>query len=340
MINHYAFSEIKLSDSNGAPKFIQVMRTGKFTHPVYGKIEITPARIQNYKKNFDNKVRRIDIAVDYFHENERVAAGWFKSTEVRDDGNELWAEIDWCPKGAQKIAEKELRYFSPEFASQLKDAETGEVFNDVLLGGGLTNRPFLKDMNPITLLSEIDLHDLATFLAERKKLNEANAAGVCPPNSKQGDYKMDEKDKMIEQLKAEIAELKAKLEGTGGVMEAMDAEKKALSEKVTKLESEKKLAEKEAKFTALLSEGKACAAQKDAFIKGDMDEFLAKAQKVNLSENGNAGSAGNETIDSKNAADKVMKLAEEKMKADGKLDLGKAVTLVLSENKELAALYN
>lgn len=330
-------SEIKLSEKNEVPSRIQLMRTGKFTHERYGKIEITPERLKSFKENFDNNVRRLALAIDYKHENEDVAAGWIKSVELSEDGNELWGVIDWCPQGQKKLADKEFRYFSPEFSDQYTDNETGKVFKDVLLGGGLTNRPFLKGMNPIVALTENLPEKIQNELKELivKKLNEySTSLGVAPRSTEKETKKMDEKDKMIEELKAKIAELEAKLKGHDEGMVAMEKDKKALAEQVAKLEGEKKCAEKAAAFDKLLSEGKACVAQKEAFMSGDLIKFTELAQPLNLAPKGTNENAGEGDVTSK-----ILKLAEEKTKQDKSLTLGKAVSVVLSENPELAKAY-
>lgn len=47
---------------------IQIMRTGKWQHPMYGEIDITAAVLSDVKKNFDEEARGIDLAVDENHE--------------------------------------------------------------------------------------------------------------------------------------------------------------------------------------------------------------------------------------------------------------------------------
>jgi hypothetical protein len=63
----------------------------------------------------------------------------------------LWIAVEWTKDAAAKIKSKAYRYFSPEFVDSWKHPKTGEVFKDVLFGGGLTNRPFLKDILPVNL---------------------------------------------------------------------------------------------------------------------------------------------------------------------------------------------
>ena len=75
-------NEIKFSDAAVMPgekiPVVQILRVTKFKHPVHGDIDITADTLKQFKENFDNRVRRQDIAIDYSHENEKIAAGWLK----------------------------------------------------------------------------------------------------------------------------------------------------------------------------------------------------------------------------------------------------------------------
>ncbi|MFB5192661.1 phage protease [Alicyclobacillus fastidiosus] len=141
-------SEILLAESAG-DSWIQIMKTGKWQHPQYGPMEITQDDLQKFKENFDNNVRGIKLFVDVNHDNDHAAVGEFK--ELRVEPGKLMAKVGWTANGADLIKSGKYRYFSPEFAFSYKDPESGKEFKDVLLGGGITNRPFLKGMDPIEL---------------------------------------------------------------------------------------------------------------------------------------------------------------------------------------------
>lgn len=130
------------------------MKAGKWQHPQFGEIEITPADLHQFKENFDKRVRGTDIAVDISHQPDKGAVGWFK--ELRVDGDKLMAKVAWTEEGANLIKSGKYRYFSPEFMFQWKDPESGQVYKDVLFGGALTNRPFLKNMDPIEFSETLD----------------------------------------------------------------------------------------------------------------------------------------------------------------------------------------
>ena len=46
---------------------------------------------------------------------DSIAAGWFKGLELRENGDELWGEVEWTPKAAEAIRNKEYRFVSPSF---------------------------------------------------------------------------------------------------------------------------------------------------------------------------------------------------------------------------------
>ena len=324
-------SQIKLQEEHEAfkvPNEIQVLRIGKFNHPVYGAFEITEKVLAEMKANFDLKIRGIDMAFDYFHDSDKDASAWVRNLELRENATELWAQVDWTPKARQKLAERELRYFSPDFAFQWTDPETGTTFENVLFGGGLTNRPFVKEMMAIVAdenqIGATKMTELEKVSAEVKKLSEQMAklavpAPVAPPAAKDP-----EEASEIDALKKTIADLQAALAKAQGDNQVMMAEK-------DKAQAAVKMAEQEKAFNVLLSEGKACAAQKDAFIKGDMNEFIKLAQKVNLNGSGSSESGSSSESDDTKA---IIKLAEEKQKANPKMNRGEAISLAKKELKK------
>lgn len=286
--------ELTLSESNVTEK-IQLFRVGTFSHPEYGQFEITKQLLAEMKTNFESKVRGIDLAVDYKHDNQDIAAGWIKNLELADDA--LYANVDWTPKGKQVIADKEFRYISPEFSFDYQDNESLKKHGATLLGAALTNRPVIKKMEPVIELSEVK------------------------PEPKKGEIKMEEKDKEIAALKAKCAELEGKL------AEMMKQQESAMAEK--------KMAEKKAKFATMLSEGKVCKAQEEAYIADDMVKFAELAQPMNPGTGHNGGKKEDKDDPTLSVDDKIQKLAEKKLEDKTAKTLSEAYQIVLKENKEL-----
>ncbi len=90
-----------------------------------------------------------DLGGDYEHQSIKAeqngqpapASGWGKELQEREDG--IWSRVEWTPRAAKYIADKEYRYISPVF-DHYKD---GTVFR--LTGFALVNDPnlFLTALN-------------------------------------------------------------------------------------------------------------------------------------------------------------------------------------------------
>ncbi len=316
------FSALQLSGDEVVPNRVQVLRVGKFNHPQYGKFEITKQILAEMKKNFDERVRGIDIAFDYYHDSEGDASGWPKRLELSSDGTELFAEdVEWTPKGAQKIKDRELRYFSPDFTFLWTEPETGKKIKNVLFGGGLTNRPFVKEMQPIVAdESNIESENEMTELEKAQKA------------AKDAEAKNVETQKQVETLTAQLAEVNKKLsEGKAGddgdkKLNELSEQVKKLSEANTKLSEDAAKAAKETEFNKLLSDGKAVPAQKDAYLKNDMVEFVKLSQPSNMKAAGSSSSNGGAGDEGDDMDDKVIKLAEELEGKDKNLTRGEAMS--------------
>lgn len=138
------------------PVWIQAIPAGKYNHPVYGEMDFSNERLQRFAQSVSSKVRGQDLDIDYDHKADtKIASGWVKDAQVRSDG--LYLQVDWTPAARQKLQAREYRYFSPEFVDEWTHPKTNQVHKDVLCGGALTNRPFLKDILPINL-SEVFEH--------------------------------------------------------------------------------------------------------------------------------------------------------------------------------------
>ncbi len=128
---------------------IMLFPRGTFLHPEYGQLVFDDAFFDSMIANFDQKVLKIDPFIDQDHD-EGQAAGWIKKLVKKASG--LYAIPEWTSLGKKLIADKIYRYFSPWWG-EYKDEQTGELYTNVLRGGGLTNVPFLKAM-PAVQLSE------------------------------------------------------------------------------------------------------------------------------------------------------------------------------------------
>lgn len=368
---NYMFNEAKLDEAGDISK-VQLMRAGEYFHGWYGKFDITRETFESMVNNFDNKVRGIELAIDYFHDSGGIAAGWIKKLYIKGEGSqpaELWAEVDWTPEGKRRIEDKELRYLSADFSLAYDDSdEKGEKdatqYGATLFGAGLTNRPFIKRMKKV--LSE-DKANAKTLFDWMKTQGFEFSLDFDTIVESLDDLTEDEKGQLIQMLGG-LTPLENNEEGKDGQMtDKVEATKLSeLTEQVTNLTKKlddasaenKSLKEdnaklvKEGEFNKLLAEGKAVPAQREAFLKGDVVAFAAGAElakDINLDEKGQ-GDEGDDAEDKANAdadvndADKAQDEVDEKatelMEKDTSLSYGDAAARVLSENPKLKqAIY-
>lgn len=239
---------------------VQLLREGEFHHPAYGEVLITSVHLDLMKSNFDANIRGIDISIDYTHDNEageNPAACWIKNLEVRKNkdgkGKGLFAKVEFTPKGQQLVSEKVYKYSSADFAIDYIDQD-GKHHPYVLRGGTLTNRPFIKGMNPIKLSEykhkENNLMNKDEMLAALK-VQGIDVASLQVQNSS---------------LTQENVSLKRQVSDLSALPAQKDVEIKTLKDQLAT--SAKKMVDdaKEAAFLKLVKDGKAIPAQKEGIL--------------------------------------------------------------------------
>lgn len=170
----FSFAEIGEIQDNRSK--VQILRTWKFKHPQYWEFEITKKDLAEFKANYDAKKRGVDLAVDENHDGNHKAVGWYK--EVLQEWDKLFAVIEWTKEGLKLLKEKVYRYFSPELYFDFQDEESGEIIKNLLIGWGITNRPFFKNMEALAACEPENTTKVNYFLNTEnmksfKELNEA-----------------------------------------------------------------------------------------------------------------------------------------------------------------------
>lgn len=329
------------------PGRVQLMRTGTFYDKRYGKVEVTKETFENMVRKFQEGIRGIELMIDYKHDSDGEAAGWIKNLEIIETqlsegdpengiepeiGFELWSDVEWTPAGTKKLSDKEFAYLSADFDPDYRDNENPEVSHGpTLLGAALTNRPVIKRMNPAIQLSE----------QEQTNVNKEN-------NQMKDEKKFEEIEQENSSMKDRLAKVDSLMKELG--IESLEDLMKMISEMRTENETlveEKKMSERKTKLDELLKDGKINAAQREAALKLSENEFKGfvsisemSEPTVKLSETGNNKTPGEEKTDERDVQEKVIELAEKKMKEDETLKFSDATALVLKENKELADEYN
>lgn len=181
--------------SDGEFAWITMCREGDWPYDkARGHLKITEQTIDNFIKNFKENVRGMSdesghpiLDIDYDHkEFNGKAAGWIvdlrKSEKTLADGRKvkvLEGKPDWTPDAQEAIKKGEYKGYSIEF-DDWKNPETGKLYKDVLFGGAVTNRPYVKNMPAITLSEEIDteipIKEERRMKLIKKVLSEINMA--------------------------------------------------------------------------------------------------------------------------------------------------------------------
>jgi|SRR5690349_14144842 len=235
-------SQVNLSEGETPSSWIHAMTVGKYDHPVYGEIAFTEDRLKRFARSVVDKVREIEPDIDYDHKARTGdAAGWVKNAEVRADG--LYLFVEWTKTAAEKIKSKAYKYFSPEFVDEWEHPKTKAKFQDVLNGGAITNRPFLKDLSPLNLSEMLDHSEDPEERKEMDPKKFAELLGLAEGASE-------------DVILAKIKELQEKANKPPVTLSDADAELKKLAETnpAIKLlmDQQKELRETSARTTAAL----------------------------------------------------------------------------------------
>lgn len=257
-------------------KEIQLLREGNYNHPVYGRIVITEAALNSMKKNLELNVRGQEISIDYTHDNEdgeAPAAFWIKSLEVKQNkdgkGKGLFAHGEYTPRGSKAISEKEYKYASADFVIDYV-AQDGKHYPYVLRGGTLTNRPFIKNMNPIKLSEQKEkIMGKEELIASLKELG----IDVTALNAQ------------VDSMTARVRDLENQIVELNKLPAVKEEEIKALKDKLSEANGKIVLDAKEKAFESLVAEGKIVPAQKESVMATfktaeELSAFYKDAPKV------------------------------------------------------------
>lgn len=152
--------------------WVTLTRTGSFTDPRYGRFEITAPMLSSMVKNFDAGVVGQDVFLDVNHRPGDGSAA--KILKLSVEGNRLRALVEWTDFGLKAVKERGFSYLSAEYHENWQDNEAGRFHGATLLGAGLTVRPVIKRLDPVTLSCEADgqtyvLSELADDLITKAK---------------------------------------------------------------------------------------------------------------------------------------------------------------------------
>jgi len=231
---------------------VEMLRVGSFEHHS-GELNITDDLLSSMVDNFNSNVLGREVSFDWNHEAKKASA-WLR--EIRVDDGYLIGTMELTKAGKESIESKEYGYFSIEFNQDYEDVETGDTYGPTIMGGALTNRPFISKLRKI----EFSLNDEGNIKLYREVDKMGDDIERKPAKDDVGDDKKDVKLEELEALEAKNKELSDKLialetksekeeEGKDVKLEGfIDAQKKLMDSmegKITKLEERNKSLEED-----------------------------------------------------------------------------------------------
>lgn len=170
-----------------------------------------------------------DVLIDYEHfssdpDKSTEAAGWGSSLRSAPAGDGLELQTLWSGAARAKVLDQSYRYVSPVFAGAASYADGTFKFHPVALAGaGLTNRPKLKTLRPVSankdnptntpdpmnhkeaLLKHLDL----SATASDQEITDAMAASKAAPDA--ATTKCRDLETAVTALKADNEKLRAEV---------------------------------------------------------------------------------------------------------------------------------
>lgn len=127
------------------PDYIPLLpKIGTYKHPQYGEIVVSRERNERFVSNFRNQVYQPRLPVDAEHSLKVSGAmGWITDMRLNEDGT-VDGKVEWTERGKTMLLDNRFAYISPEWWSKWQQPDTGEFFEDVLIGAALCTRPFFK----------------------------------------------------------------------------------------------------------------------------------------------------------------------------------------------------
>lgn len=145
---------------------LELLRSGVWSHPWYGSIIFDKKYFMSCIQNFVNNVLHRDISFDAQHMPWFGAVAWVTKLSLRRrkffDDKKRWvltADVEFTKDGEDMIRQKRFKYFSSEVHDNYKEQEISDNDNNnqlkeygpTLMGGGVTNRPYISGMLAVEL---------------------------------------------------------------------------------------------------------------------------------------------------------------------------------------------
>lgn len=279
----------------GAPETINVLPLGHVVSSK-GEFDVDAESFEAMKAQIAQ--RGVDLVVDYEHQTlkgvEAPAAGWVK--ELKMENGAIMAVVEWTPRGAQYLENKEYRYLSPVVNIRKTDNKAIGLHSLAL-----TNTPAIENMAAIVNSDNfeggqenMDMQKIAELLglgpdATEEQIMEALSALLAENKSLKDGQQPPENDKVVANKEvcellglkagAPVADATAKImELKAGKVDGVD-----LVAKIAALEKQSAERTADEAVTMALKAGKITPAQKDwarGYALADAAGFASFVEKA------------------------------------------------------------
>ena len=134
---------------SGVPTEIKILPLGR-VHSQKGDFNVDDESFELIRKQF--KDRKLDLVIDYEHQTlsdvQAPAGGWIKDLYKGEDA--IIAKVEWTPKAAEYLKNKEYRYLSPVVLVRKRDQKATAIHSVAL-----TNTPAIDGMFALVFQSAL-----------------------------------------------------------------------------------------------------------------------------------------------------------------------------------------
>lgn len=136
----------------GVPEEIKILPLG-MVHSQKGDFTVDDESFELIRKQF--KSRKLDLVIDYEHQTlqdvQAPAGGWIKDLYKGEDA--IVAKVEWTPRAAEYLKNKEYRYLSPVVLVRKRDQKATAIHSVAL-----TNTPAIDGM--FAVVNSLDIDDI------------------------------------------------------------------------------------------------------------------------------------------------------------------------------------
>lgn len=268
----------EVTELSGVPTEIKILPLGR-VHSQKGDFYVDEESFSLIQKQF--RERKLDLVIDYEHQTladvQAPAGGWIK--ELYKGSDAVMAKVEWTPRAAEYLKNKEYRYLSPVVLVRKRDQKATAIHSVAL-----TNTPAIDGM--FALVNSLNIEDISKG-GQKMDLKELAKALGLPETATEAEIRkaVTEAAQAAGKLK-EMETVKSPSEGDGDGEESVAGSEVVANNTILSLlglASDAKTEEVAASIMALKSGGANVQAEllalKKRMQEKDADEEVQKALK-------------------------------------------------------------